>query len=298
MQKRFDLANRQITLINGTRLPYRQLTVPCCQACNNGFLRDVENTVLDFFDKPSAPSPTIRFACGRWLAKILLGTLVKESALPLDRRDPNRGSIVPSQFIEDFKHLHYIIQSARKKTVFDSLHSDHPFTLYVYRIEEDHACENFDLTTNLYGQSIAVRLGRIGLIFVNDGGLQHEAGPKGPLGLEWRKLHPIQFSEAAAMVHYKATLRDASHTYMSIETPDEIIIQQLSVRPYSDRRLPDGSMRIFRDWEDLECANFIERYRQVNWGKVFDPSTGMFTTTLRNRKGGLPSPRKFVRLCG
>jgi len=42
-----------------------------------------------------------------------------------------------------------------------------------------------------------------------------------------------------------------------------------------------------RDWEDIECASFIERYRQVNWGKVFDPSTEMFATTLRNSKGGL-----------
>ena len=298
VQKRFELSNRKITLINGTKLPYRQLTIPCCPACNNGFLRDVENTVLEFFEKSTKPNSITRFACGRWLAKILLGTLVKESALPFDRRDPKRGSIVQSDFVEDFRHLHFIIQSARKRTVFECLHSVHPFTLFLYRIQEDEGCENFDLTTNLFGQSIAVRIGRIGLIFVNDGGLQHEAGPKGPFGLEWRKLHPVQFSEVAAMVHYKATLRAATHSYMSIETPREIVIRQMSLRPYSNLRLPDGSLRIFRDWEDIECAGFIERYRQVDWGQVFDPATGMFATTLRDRNGRLPSPKRFIHRNG
>jgi hypothetical protein len=295
LQRRIGLANRQLTLINGTRIPYRQLTVPCCQICNNGFLRRIENSVLDFTKSPIAPEPTTRFACGRWLAKILLGILVKESALLLDRQDPAKGPIVPAEFIEEFRHLRFILQSARKRTKFESLHSDHPFTLFLYKIKEDEDYENFDLTTNLLGQSIAIRFSGLGMIFVNDGGLQHEVGPKGPLNLEWRKLHPVQFSEVAAMVHYKATLRDATHSYMSIENPEELVIEQASVRPYSSDRFSDGAVKLFRDWSDLECAGFIERYRQVNWGPVFDPSTGMFQTTLRNKRGGLPSPKKFAR---
>ena len=132
-------------------------------------------------------------------------------------------------------------------------------------------------------------------MFVNDGGLQYEADPKGPFELDGRRLHPIQFSEAIARVHYKAALRDATHSYITAETPDEIVVDQATVRPFTRALLNNGEVQIFRPWDDIECAGFIERYRAVDWGPVYDPATGLFTTTLRNRRGGLPSPKRFIR---
>lgn len=295
MQRRFELFDQSLTLINGTRIPYRHLTIPCCETCNNGFLREIENAVIQSVASPKFHDPTQRVTIGRWLCKIFLGVLVKETTLLLDRRDPLRGTILSPDFLEEFRHAQFILQSARKRTVFHALHGPHPFTLYMYRIERDDDFGDFDLSTNLVGQSIAVRLGTIGLVFVNDGGLQYEAGRKGPLNLDGRRLHPIQFSEVAARVHYKATLRDATHSYVSSETPEEIVIDQVTVRPFSNVRLEGGAMQIFRPWDDIGCAHFIERYRPISGPPVYDPQTGLFTTSLSNNRGGIQSPKRFLR---
>src|SRR5687768_8784160 len=42
MQTRFDLTNQEIILLNGTVIPYRQLTIPCCRRCNNTYLARIE----------------------------------------------------------------------------------------------------------------------------------------------------------------------------------------------------------------------------------------------------------------
>lgn len=125
---------------------------------------------------------------------------------------------------------------------------------------------------------------------MNDGGLQLVAGERGPLKLDGRELHPIQFSEVAARVHYKASLRDATHTYTSFETPDMLTIEQANVRPYTSIRVEGDAQRVFRPWDDIACAEFISRYRSVDWGPVFDPATGMFLTSLMDGNGDLPPP--------
>jgi hypothetical protein len=42
LQKRFALADQHLTLLNGTQIPYRHLTVPCCPTCNNVHLSKLE----------------------------------------------------------------------------------------------------------------------------------------------------------------------------------------------------------------------------------------------------------------
>lgn len=295
VQKRFDLYNKSLTLLNGTRISYRHLTIPCCLSCNNGFLRDIENAVIRVLGRPNFKDPGVRLTLARWLCKIFIGILVKETTLLMDRSDPSGGPILSPDFLQEFMQAQFILQSARKPTEFHSMHGEHPFTVYMYRIHDDDGFGEFDLSTNLLGQSIAIRLGGIGAIFVNDGGLQAEVGPKGPLSLDGRRLHPIQFSEVAAWAHYNGTLRDATHSYTTFETADQIVIHQASVRPFTHLLVNGRQSRIFRPWDDIECAGLIERYRPVDWGPVYEPATGLFTTTLRNKRGGLPSPQTIFR---
>ena len=73
-----------------------------------------------------------------------------------------------------------ILQS--QPTSFRCLHGDLPFSLYFYEISDNEENRAFDLSTNVVGQSVAIRIGRLGVIFVSDGGLQMHVGPKGP---EW-----------------------------------------------------------------------------------------------------------------
>ena len=199
-------------------------------------------------------------------------------------------NLVSGQTLKEYTQAQLILQSERKPTAFHCLHGEFPFTIFMYSIYPDERFGEFDLTTNVAGQSIAIRFDQIGAIFVNDGGLQLAIGTKGPFGLDGKTLHPVQFSEVAARVHYKAALRDASHTYISAETPDRLTITQTQVCPYTPILLEDGAQRIFRPWDDTESVRFIKRYQQVDWEPVYDELTGMCTTTLMDDAGKLPSP--------
>lgn len=236
-----------------------------------------------------------RLIIARWLCKIFIGVLVKESILLVDRRDPTKGNIIPPQLLEEFRHAQLILQTARKPSVFQCLHGPFPFTAYCYGIRKDPDFGDFDLSTHIGGQSIAVRLGPVGLIFVNDGGLQLHVGQLGPLELDGSTLHPLQFSEVTARVHYKASLRDATHQYVSFENPDLFSCEQVAVRPYSNIRLPGNELQIFRPWDDLECAAMIARYAGLPFDAVFDEQSGTFGTTLLDKDGSPITPDDFAK---
>ena len=108
------------------------------------------------------------------------------------------------------------------------------------------------------------------MIFVNDGGLQMHAGDKGPMALDGLALHPLQFSEVAARAHYKASLRDATHQYTSWENPTLLTVEQVSVSPFGQTRLPGGEMQIFRPWQNAECAILMERYCEWQIKDIYD----------------------------
>jgi hypothetical protein len=295
LQRRFGLLDQRLTLLNGTMLPYRKITVPCCQACNNGFLRDIENGIIEILDRSGEFTDADRLILAQWLCKMFLGILIKESALSVDRRDPLKGSIVPPEMLEEFHHAQLLLQSTRKQTVFRCLHGAFPCTIYAYRILDTAGFGDFDLSTHFGGQSIAVRVGNLGAIFVNDGGLQMHAGAKGPMALEGLKLHPLQFSEVAARAHYKASLCDATHQYTSWENPTSLNVEQISVRPASRTRLPSGEIQIFRPWNNAECAELMVRYCGWNFKDVYDEESRELSTILVDGDGNLLAPEQFLR---
>jgi hypothetical protein len=294
LQRGFGLNDEKLQLLNGTLLPYRQLTIPCCSECNTTFLSQIEKQVSSLVVKGQAPDSTQRLYLARWLAKILIGILIKEAAIPHDRSNPQAGTIMPSSVLDHFRQAQLLIQTARKETKFSALHSEFPFTLYCYEILEDPRFAKFDLYTNVFGQSVAVRIGPIGAVFVNDGGLQHHVGLQGPFEMEGHCLHPIQFSEIAARIHYKAMLCDATHSYQTFETPSVVHVDQIDVVPFSKEILPDGSWRIFRPWDDRECASLVSKYHRKDFGQVYDEKAGAILTTLVDSDGRARAATDFI----
>jgi len=281
LQAKYSLQDKKLTLLNGTLIPYRQLTVPCCDLCNNGFLSGIERQVQAIQDIGEVTTAEETLALGRWMAKILVGILVKETSLLQDRKYPALGKIVPSDFIEELHHCQLILQSARKATMFRCLHGPHPFSLYWYKIDEN-AETSFDLSTNIVGQSIAIRAGGLGVAFVNDGGLQLNASAKGPFDLLGRTVAPHQFSELAARVHYKSSLRDATHFYINSETPTLLTIEQHTVRPYTSTILAGGEMQVFEPWDNEAFAYLASIVTPFSPNTFHDEETGAAMTTLGN----------------
>ena len=220
---------------------------------------------------------------------------MKESSLSVDRRDPSKGSIVPPECLEDFHYAQLLLRSTRKQTVFRCLHGALPCTIYAYRILNVAGFGDFDLTTHFGGQSIAVRVGNLGMIFVNDGGLQMHAGDKGPMALDGLELQPLQFSEVAARAHYKASLRDATHQYTSWDNPTLLTVEQVSVSPFGQTRLPSGEMQISRPWQNAECAKLMERYCGWQIKDIYDKKDGVLSTILVDSDENLFSPKQLLR---
>lgn len=281
LQKAYRLHDQKLTLLNGTLLPYRSLTVPCCADCNTGFLAGIERSAEIVFRSGMPSDGTDELVLARWLSKILIGILVKETALAFDRTNPADGPIIDAEALDELRHCHYVMQSARKKTRFDCLHSVYPFSFFAYRICESRTSD-FDLSTNIIGQSIAMRVGQLGVVFVNDGGLQMEVGPQGPFALAGSVLSPVQFKEMSARIHYKSFLRDATHLYLSAETPEDLHIAQVKVSGNSGYVPGTEEIQIFRSWDDAEFSHFLAAHMGLNQQDLFDTNTRQCRTTLGN----------------
>lgn len=197
-----------------------------------------------------------------------------------DRSKPSLGTIVEPGFIDELRHCHFVMQSARKTTSFRCLHSEFPFSLYSYRVSNYRKNHEFDLSTNIAGQSISIRIGQLGVIFVNDGGFQMEVGPKGPFDLSGSDLSETQFREISARVHYKAALRDATHFYLTFENEESIQVEQLHVRSFSGYLPGSSELRIFRNWDQAELSYAMAGYMRVDRSLIFDEETQTCRTTL------------------
>ena len=98
LQKRFNLWDQRLDLINLTGIPYRQLTIPCCKTCNNIHLSKIEDIMRSAVEAgPSAvadlPSATVYM----WLSKIFYGVLYRErqnaSTGQMEGRTASRDSL-------------------------------------------------------------------------------------------------------------------------------------------------------------------------------------------------------------
>ena len=286
LQKRFNLWDSKLGLLNSSLLPYRNLRVPACTACNGEVLGKTESYVSKLSGHNVADwTISDSYEVGRWMAKILLGILYKEASLLLDQRQPELGAIFPPDAMDEMYLLHLLVQSWRKLIHFSVIHTQHPFTLYVYSVSEDNEYGSFNISTNLFGKSICLRFGDLGFAFVGDGGLQHEMAELGPYNLARQKLHPIQFDELAARVHYKSALRDATHSYLHFEDTDKFKFQQVAVVPYTNVKLPDGSDRVFKPWSQIQLAKFFELYQVPGFEHLIDEAGEAALTRLVDENG-------------
>lgn len=78
LQNSFELWDQKIRLLNGTLLPYRRLTIPCCKLCNVEHLSKLENEVKNSL--LSGYASANRLSSNTWYlwgAKLFYGVLRK-----------------------------------------------------------------------------------------------------------------------------------------------------------------------------------------------------------------------------
>lgn len=161
VQKEFSLLNHEISLLNGTTIKYRQLTIPCCIDCNNNQLnKKIETSVsfayhegIDSFRKLDEEKIFL------WLNKISYGFLYKEISLKRNLKSKSSLKIYTKRQIRDRTMQYAFLQAIRHKVNF----VNKAWSLYVFEIE-DLAKSRFDLRDDYSSHCMLLRMGNIGII--------------------------------------------------------------------------------------------------------------------------------------
>lgn len=278
--KEFDLWNVTIHLINGTRIPYRKLVIPCCSTCNNNHLSSIEDEVQKAFRKGSKGFEIMdREVLMVWVTKIFYGLLYREIFLTFDRRKPELGKIVSREDMEQFVLLHYILQSARVPMLFNCMESNVPCTIFTFDVKEPkNPLAKFDYKDDVVHRALYLRMDRVGLLAAFDMGAQKFEGSTFFPRYQKEVLHPVQFEELGAWLFAKARKFRRNPKVMLSENEHGV---QFNVMPIAGL----SSAPVFEDIELEEIAEakmFFLGYPK----EAIMPAEGLIATWLRNEDGG------------
>ncbi|UXC36639.1 hypothetical protein [Cupriavidus gilardii] len=232
-----NLWDRQLNLLNGTSIPYRNLTIPACTPCNNVILSKLENELAASLPggagKVRALGHETLFV---WLAKIFFGILYAEALLPINRALIGSGPIVPPNVLQGFDHLHFLMQAARVSFEFQSPDTKYHSTVLVFPVQQHPRPEHrFNYHDDIEYGCAAIRVDTIGLIYVADGGVQERVMAETMPAVFHHHLHPLQFEEIAAGVFTKARSLNRTPKYISSKRDGGVLLLQMPIAGMSTK---------------------------------------------------------------
>jgi len=256
MLRRFDLHNARLVLLNGTSIPYRQLTIPCCTRCNNEHLSKIEGRVREVIEGARPIESLDEKTLYLWSSKIFYGLLYREVLLPMERSlHGNSASIVSIDEIQRYKILHVFLQAARLPVRFDSFDSKFPASVFAFKTQQPRTLRaQFEFRDDIRHATLYLRLGEVEVLAAFDAGAQ---------AFEWQRLyrkyqrfrlHPIQLEELAAAMFYKASLFD--------RTP-KLMISGDARRGYRVFIMPIAGLStkpVFKPWDRNAFAEYLSTF--------------------------------------
>jgi len=284
-QQSYDLWNERLTLLNGTTIPYRHLTIPCCADCNNHHLQPIERAMSKAVAKgPEAVRELDRRVVFLWLGKIFYGLLYKELFLLADRASGHQTPITTPDLLRQYQMHHYFLQSVRVPMEFvDFL----PASIFIFETQVPQEPKyQWDFRDSFLNLFISCRMGSVGIISVlQDGGVQQGLAEAFD-DFKQFALHPVQFIELAAQVRYKALLFNRTPKYVMVDA-DPIQVIQLPLQGLSNKPL-------FDEWDQEQYARVLSVFIGVPLERIFAPPDKVMTW-LRNNDGSIKKldPRKF-----
>ncbi|WP_146241863.1 HNH endonuclease [Pseudomonas jessenii] len=277
----FGLLDHPLTLLNGTRLAYRNLVIPCCQTCNNECLSSIEREVQERFMMGAAEVASMdRGRLLLWVLKIFYGLLYRELFLSIDRRDPAAGNIVSTEDMEQFQLLHFILQSCRVPMDFSVMDSDIPASVFVFEVQEpSNADWKFDYKDDVVNRTLYLRLGNVGILAAFDMGAQTPPGMEFFSRYQGHLLHPLQFAELGANLFMKARVLNRTPKVIIGESSERVSFSVISIAGLS-------SSPVFGTWEAEDMAEMLMFFLGYPLEMVM-PVKGRLATWLTNSDGSL-----------
>jgi len=277
LQHRFSLWNQRLTLLNGTEIAYRSLTIPCCLDCNGKHLslieKEVEAATLKGYKAVAALGPMTLFL---WLGKIFYGLLYKELFLVRDRKSGSKTKITDKNLLKTFSLHHLFLQAARLPFRFET---GTPASIFVFKIKPpDDKKLHWDFRDSLHMKTLAVRIGEVGVLAaLQDGGAQRDSKDVFWRRFQKYKLHPLQFTELSAAFFYSASLVNRVPKFMLFESPDYVQVVQNPLQGMSKKP-------IFDDWNQPDFAKLLSLMTGLPFDQVFTPPKSVMTW-LHDAKG-------------
>jgi hypothetical protein len=225
VQNRFSLWNQKLTLLNGTTIPYRHLTIPCCAQCNNEHLHPIEKRVADAsLGGPNAVAALDQLTLFLWLGKIFYGILYKELFLRRDRASKRKCPIVTKEMLRAFAMHQVFLQAARLPFQFTP---SIPASIFVFQVAaKGEKRFHWDFRDSLVHQTVSCRMGNIGILAaLQDGGAQRDSREVYWSEYQGLKLHPVQFTELTAAFFYAASLLNRVPKFMIFEGEPNQVVQ-------------------------------------------------------------------------
>lgn len=219
LQKKYNLWNETIFLLNGTQMPYRQLRIPCCQSCNGEHLSQLEGRIsraveLGYEEFIKLNEDDIFY----WSAKLMYGLFFKELSLNLDRRNPYLGSITTPDIMKRFRTLHMLLQGVRIQTNYMKVK---PYSLFIFKTLKYDNRMDFDYLDSYHQQVYSMRMGDIGFVIsLEDSSVQKKYYEDYFKPFKDKILHPIQLREIYSKILYKQHTANFVPNYVIIEESD------------------------------------------------------------------------------
>lgn len=205
LQKRHQLYQQKMTMLNRTTIPYAALKIPCCYECNHDKLAPLELKIKRAVEGgPHEVEQLDSWTLFYWLGKIYYGLLFRELSLVADRSDPDSNTIMTPEILEQFAMHHALMQ--RIRGVVDCGDS-FPASIYVLECQEleDEPSLNWDYGDAFVRPYLSLRIGRVGIIaFLQDWGVCKASGPAIFESARGLALHPTQFRFLMGWGHYTA----------------------------------------------------------------------------------------------
>lgn len=271
LQHQYKLWNQKLTITNGTLIPYRLLTVPCCSECNNKHLSQLEDKFKMLLEKSfqnlSFEEETTIF---QWSAKILYATRYKELSLLIDRANPDMGKILTPKELESYSALHLFLQSTRYESEFTP---PKPWSLFIFSCKDD----DFFYHNNIHGLCFSMKFGKIAFTIVYEDNNVISDYMKPLISLKNHELSFPQYLEANAHIFYSAIIKDNVPKYSSTFS---MKFEKLTFNTL-------GSLRS-RKWIDGEFAelfDFLLKSCGINLGESVLRKDGLITSFLVDENG-------------
>lgn len=265
-QKRFNLWNQQLVLLNRTSIPYRKLTVPCCENCNTYRLQPIERSIANAAANGCESVRNLGLkALFLWLGKVFYGIMYRELFLLLNKNSDDLITIATPEMIREYESHLFFLQAARDKIDFVDFY---PGSIFVFKTQQPDKVElQWDFCDNVMTMFLAIRMGSVGIISVlGDGGAQQLFESRYKELMDF-PLHPLQFRELCALIMYRSTLSTRTPKYFTISDSNDS-------QPYKSYQLPLGGLSrkpLFENWDASEYAKYISYNTSIPLHYLFKP---------------------------